>query len=84
MYKDKKILAVIIARANSKGLKNKNLKILINKPLVMWPIHAALGSKYIDKVLLSTDSMKIVNKVKKRVHEKTGVNLELEIKIVGE
>ena len=67
MYKDKKILAVVIARENSKGLKDKNLKILINKPLVMWPIHAALGSKYIDKVLLSTDSMKIVNKVKKRV-----------------
>ena len=32
----------------------------------------------------STDIEKLINKVKKKVHEKTGVNLELEIKIVGE
>ena len=32
----------------------------------------------------STDIEKLINKVKKLVHGKTGVNLELEIKIVGE
>ena len=32
----------------------------------------------------STDIENLINKVKKKVHEKTGVNLELEIKIVGE
>ena len=32
----------------------------------------------------SLDIEKLINKVKKKVHEKTGVNLELEIKIVGE
>ena len=34
----KKILAVILARAGSKGLKNKNLRKLGNKPLVSWSI----------------------------------------------
>ena len=32
----------------------------------------------------STDIENLINKVKKKFHEKTGVNLELEIKIVGE
>ena len=32
----------------------------------------------------ATDIEKLINKVKKRVAEKTGVNLELEIKIIGE
>ena len=32
----------------------------------------------------STDIENLINKVKKRVYEKTGINLELEIKIVGE
>tara|TARA_X000001036_G_scaffold210477_1_gene197730 strand:+ start:9701 stop:10618 length:918 start_codon:yes stop_codon:yes gene_type:complete len=32
----------------------------------------------------STDIENLINKVKKKVHEKTGVNLELEIKIIGE
>ncbi len=32
----------------------------------------------------SSDIENLINKVKKRVHEKTGINLELEIKIVGE
>ena len=32
----------------------------------------------------SSDIEDLINKVKKRVHEKTGVNLELEIKIIGE
>ena len=32
----------------------------------------------------STDIENLINKVQKKVHEKTGVNLELEIKIVGE
>ena len=32
----------------------------------------------------SSDIENLINKVKKKVHEKTGVDLELEIKIVGE
>ena len=32
----------------------------------------------------SSDIENLINKVKKQVHDKTGINLELEIKIIGE
>jgi N-acylneuraminate cytidylyltransferase/CMP-N,N'-diacetyllegionaminic acid synthase len=59
MIKNKKILCIIPARKNSRGLKNKNIKIVNNKPLIGWSISAALNSKYIDDVIVSTDSKKI-------------------------
>ena len=59
MFKNKKILAIIPARSGSKGLKNKNIKLLAGKPLVTWPIIAAKQSKYIDKCIVSTDSKNI-------------------------
>ena len=55
MIKKKKILCIIPARKGSKGLKNKNLKILNKFSLVDWAIKCALGSKYIDDIILSTD-----------------------------
>lgn len=59
MYKDKKILAIIPARGGSKGIKNKNIVDLCNRPLISYSIIAALESKYIDKVVVSTDSEEI-------------------------
>jgi CMP-N,N'-diacetyllegionaminic acid synthase len=59
MINNKNIIAVITARSGSKGLKNKNILNLHGKPLVTWPIEAALQSKYIDKVLVSTDDKDI-------------------------
>jgi N-acylneuraminate cytidylyltransferase/CMP-N,N'-diacetyllegionaminic acid synthase len=59
LIKNKKILAIVPARSGSKGLLNKNIKILNNKPLIYWPIQAVKKSKYIDKAILSTDSKKI-------------------------
>jgi len=59
MINNKSIIAVITARSGSKGLKNKNMLDLHGKPLVAWPIEAALQSKYIDKVLVSTDDKNI-------------------------
>jgi len=61
MYKRKKFLAVIIARKGSKGLKNKNILNLNGTPLVAYPIIAAKKSKFIDKVIVSTDSKIIKN-----------------------
>ena len=55
----KNVLAVIPARSGSKGLKNKNIKVIAGKPLISWTIDAALKSKHIDKVIVSTDSKKI-------------------------
>ena len=60
MYKNKKILAVITARGGSKRLPNKNILNLAGKPLIAWTIDEAKKSKYIDKVIVSTDSKKIV------------------------
>jgi len=59
MYKNKTILCVIPARAGSKRLPNKNIKILLGKPLIAWTIQQARSSKYIDKIIVSTDSKKI-------------------------
>ena len=56
---EENFLAIITARGGSKGIKNKNLKNLNGKPLVYYPINAALKSKFISKVVVSTDSKKI-------------------------
>ena len=61
----KKILAIITARGNSKGLLNKNLRTLNRKPLIYYPINAALNSKFIDDTIVSTDSPKIAKISKK-------------------
>lgn len=51
-----KVLALIPARAGSKGLPGKNIRPLHGKPLLAWPIAAAKESRYVDKVVVSTDS----------------------------
>lgn len=56
MYQDKSFLAIIPARSGSKGLPNKNIKELCGLPLIAWSIKAGLKSKYIDKVVVTTDS----------------------------
>jgi len=59
MFENKKILAVIPARGGSKGIPHKNIIDLCGKPLINYTIEAALGSKYIDYVMVSTDDQKI-------------------------
>lgn len=54
-----RILCIIPARGGSKGLPGKNIKTLIDKPLIAWTIDAAKKSRYIDKVIVSTDDSKI-------------------------
>ena len=54
-----KILALIPARGGSKGLPRKNIKPLLGKPLIAWTIEQAKNSKYIDKVVVSTDDKEI-------------------------
>lgn len=51
-----KILAVIPARAGSKGIPNKNIRIIGGHPLIYYSIKNALSSKYITDVIISTDS----------------------------
>jgi CMP-N,N'-diacetyllegionaminic acid synthase len=59
MLRSDRILAVIPARGGSKRIKNKNTLLLAEKPLLAWTIDAAKGSKYIDKVVVSSDSEEI-------------------------
>lgn len=54
-----KIIAVIPARGGSKRIPKKNIIGLNGKPMLAWTIEAALNSKYIDEVLLSTDDEEI-------------------------
>jgi len=53
------MIAIIPARGGSKGLPNKNIKYLAGKPLIAYTIEAAKKSKYIDKIIISTDSEEI-------------------------
>ena len=63
MYNNKMILAVVPARAGSKRVKNKNIKNLFkNKSLLDFTYKSASKSKYLDKIILSTDSEKIIKK----------------------
>ena len=61
MFKKKKILALIIARKNSKGLKNKHLLWLGKRKVIEWSFYSSSKSKLIDKIILSTDCKKIIS-----------------------
>lgn len=50
------MLAIIPARAGSKGVLGKNLRKLGNKPLIVHTIEAAIDSKKINRIIVSTDS----------------------------
>lgn len=49
-------IAIIPARSGSKGLKDKNIKLLNGKPLIAYSIEAAQNSKLFDEIFVSTDS----------------------------
>jgi CMP-N-acetylneuraminic acid synthetase len=59
MFKGKKVLGVVPARAGSKRLPGKNVAKIAGKPLICWTLEAAINSKYIDSVVLSTDDLNI-------------------------
>ena len=65
MYKSKSFLAIIPARGGSKRLPRKNVLDLCGKPLIAWSIEAGLNSKYIDKVVVSSDDDEILEISKK-------------------
>ena len=50
-----KVLALVPARRGSKGLPLKNIRPLQGKPLLAWPIKAARNSRFVDRVVMSTD-----------------------------
>ena len=54
-----KVLALIPARGGSKGIPRKNIKLFAGAPLIAWSIAAAKESKYVTRLIVSTDDEEI-------------------------
>jgi CMP-N-acetylneuraminic acid synthetase len=84
MFKKKSILAIIPARLGSKGIKNKNLKKIGSLSLIEIAIKNAEKSKYLDKIVVTSDDPKILKlkiKYKKVIFIKEELFLLLSIQI---
>jgi N-acylneuraminate cytidylyltransferase len=56
-------VALVPLRGGSKGIKDKNIKLLFGKPLCSWVLEAASRAAEVDEVYVSTDSQKIASVV---------------------
>ena len=65
MLNGKRIVAVIPARAGSKRLPNKNMRIFAGRPLIDWTIHVAQVCGVIDQIIVSSDDESILEEAKK-------------------
>tara|TARA_A100001011_G_C14305293_1_gene842786 strand:+ start:2015 stop:2707 length:693 start_codon:yes stop_codon:yes gene_type:complete len=61
LYKNKTFLAVVPARSGSKRLPKKNILSLCGKPLISWSIDAAIKSRYLDKIVVTSDDDMILD-----------------------
>ena len=61
MINDRRVLGIIPARGGSKGLPGKNVRQLCGKPLIAWTIEKAKKSRYLDVILVTTDSQEIAD-----------------------
>ena len=53
--------AFLFCRGGSKGIPDKNIKMVAGKPLLAWSVECALKSKYVSRVVVSTDSKRIAD-----------------------
>lgn len=60
MIEGKSVLAVIPARGGSKGIPRKNLRALAGRPLIAWTIEEAKKSRYVDRLVLSSEDEEII------------------------
>ncbi|MCX6757910.1 MAG: acylneuraminate cytidylyltransferase family protein [Candidatus Nomurabacteria bacterium] len=60
-----KILAIIPARGGSKGIPHKNKINIAGKPLIGWTIEAAKNSKFLNKIVVSSDDLEILSTAQK-------------------
>jgi len=67
LSKSKNILGIILARENSKGIKNKNLLKIKGKTLIEIAINNAIKSKTLSRVVFSSDSEKLIRIAKKKI-----------------
>lgn len=59
MIRQQKILGMIPARKGSKGLPNKNIKIMAGSPLIAWTAQTLLNVDSVDTKICSTDSIRV-------------------------
>lgn len=59
MINGRSVLALVPARGGSKGLPGKNVRSLCGRPLMKWSVDAGLASRFVDLVVVSTDSQDI-------------------------
>lgn len=64
MIDGQNVLAIIPARGGSKGVPRKNIRVVEGKPLIAWTIEEAKKSKYIDRLILSSDDTEIIEVAK--------------------
>ena len=64
MYKGNSILVTVCARGNSKGVENKNIRLLDNKPLICYTLDVIKKSNMIDDYIISTDSSDIMKVIR--------------------
>jgi N-acylneuraminate cytidylyltransferase len=65
MTTSSKIIAIIPARGGSKGVSRKNIRLLGKKPLIVYTIETALASKYIERVIVTTDDEEVARIARK-------------------
>jgi len=61
VYGDKSILAIIPARGGSKGVPRKNIRMLAGRALLAWTVTEAKKSRYIDRLILSSEDREIIS-----------------------
>lgn len=62
---NKNILAIIPARGGSKGVPRKNIKEINGKPLIAYTIEEAIKSRYLHRIVVSTEDKEIADISKK-------------------
>ena len=65
MYNGKKVIALVPARYGSKGVPHKNIRMVRGLPLFMHSVNYAKESRYIDAILVSSDSPDILKEAHK-------------------
>lgn len=60
MINNLKVIAIIPARGGSKGVPRKNIRLMAGKPLIAWTIEEGKKSKFIDRLILSSDDLEII------------------------
>lgn len=70
MINGKKVIAMVPARGGSKGLPGKNIREICGLPLLAWSVRAGRESRYVDEVMVTTDSDEIA-----RIGKAAGANI---------